>query len=140
MTEKSYRLCTYFAHDDYILVRLGWSCQTGQKSMAMCKISNKPNLVLMLQAVPIRCPNPQPCMVKYQNQQKISFEIPNCLIFQIYSIIFQPLLRAFFSPSPKYLHTRVQFFSQQILNSWSVEHHIVSRQTPNACIVLFIYK
>ena len=52
-------------------------CKTGQKSMAMRKISTKPYQVSMLLAVPIRCLNPQPHMVKNQSQQIFILEIPN---------------------------------------------------------------
>ena len=45
----------------------------------MHKISTKPNQVIMLLAVPIRCPNPQPRMVKNRSQQIFFLEIPNSL-------------------------------------------------------------
>ena len=71
------QLCSYFAQDDYSLVLAALSWPTGRKSMAMCKISTQPNQVSMLQGVPIRCPNPQPSVVKNWSEQLFFHEIPN---------------------------------------------------------------
>ena len=38
-TQKPDWVCSYFAQNEYILVRLGWSGRTGRKSMAMHKIT-----------------------------------------------------------------------------------------------------
>ena len=54
-----------------------WTWAVGWKSTAMCKISTKPNQVIMLQAIPIRCPNPQPRVVKNLSQQLFFLEKPN---------------------------------------------------------------
>ena len=66
-------LYTYFAHDDNILVLAARTWAVGWKSMAMCKISTKTNQVIMLQAVPIRCLNPQPRMVILAEPTKFFF-------------------------------------------------------------------
>ena len=62
----------------------------------MRKISTEPNQVSMLQVVPIRCPNPQPSMVKNWSQQ-FFFEISSIWPLALPSFFlrnskFQPLI------------------------------------------------
>ena len=76
VTRKMDWLHSFFARNKYILVLAALTQAVGWKSTAMCKISTKPNQVIMLLAVPIRCPNPQPPVVKNQSQQIFFLEIP----------------------------------------------------------------
>ena len=87
------QLCSYFAQDDYSLVLAALSWPTGRKSMAMRKISTQSNQVSMLQGVPIRCPNPQPSVVKNWSEQLFFLEIP--IVHIIFFRFPFPLLHCF---------------------------------------------
>ena len=74
VTQKVDWKCTYFAQIDYILVLAALTRAVGWKSTAMREISTHMICFPVHKSMPIRCPNPQPSVVKNWSQKNFFWD------------------------------------------------------------------